>query len=267
MVIDAKYRLEPTETDVDRVPDDAINQMHRYRDALLYQHQETGKLSRPVFGAFALYPGFVEQGDESLISPYQEAIHKIGVGAFPLLPSAGGDIWLTQFLAEKFADHQQFAYAQYADTPDRFYLQESALIPTYGLKQSRALCLYVTGANDQRELGYYERFANGTARYFHMQYKATTRVDIEKTVVKSVAFLVIASKDDNNTAHRIARYCWPVKSVNLVARSELTSEQTGATKAGQDSYWLFELDRPTKLDREKIQDGTSHVVELVDEVV
>lgn len=67
--------------------------------------------------------------------------------------------------------------------------------------------------------------------------------------------------------NRIARYRWPVKSVNLVARSELTSEQTGATKAGQDSYWLFELDRPTKLDREKIQDGTSHVVELVDEVV
>lgn len=263
-LFDAKYRLEPTETDVDRVPDDAINQMHRYRDALLYQHQETGKLSRPVFGAFALYPGFIDQGDQSLVSPYQEAINKIGIGAFPLLPCAGGDVWLTQFLADKFADHQQFAYAQYADTPDRFYLQESALIPTYGLKQSRALCLYVTGATDTRARGYYEEFANGTARYFHMKLEATTRVDIENVIVQSIAFLVIASKDNNNSTQRIARYRWPVKAVHLVDRNKLTLEQTGAKKSGQDSYWLFELDRPTKLDRQKIQDGENHVVELMD---
>jgi hypothetical protein len=266
-LFDAKYRLEPTESGMDRVPDDAINQMHRYRDALLYEHQETGQLSRAVFGAFALYPGFIEQTDNEMVSPYQEAIEKIGVGAFPLLPCKDCDVWLRAFLADKFDDHQQLPYAQYADTPERFYVQESARIPTYGLEQTRQknLCLYVTGANDKRIDGYYESFANGTARYFHMQQKATTRVDIENEIVQSVAFLEIASKDDNDCKQRIARYRWPVKSVTLVDRNQLTEEQTGK-KANSETaslYWLFELGIPIELENKHQHQGEGHEVKFV----
>lgn len=266
-LFDAKYRLEPTESGMNRVPDDAINQMHRYRDALLYEHQETRQLSRAVFGAFALYPGFIEQTDQARLSPYQEAIEKIGVGAFPLLPCKDCDVWLRAFLADKFDDSQQLAYAQYADTPERFYVQESARIPTYGLEQTRPknLCLFVTGANDKRKDGYYEAFAKGRARYFHMQQKATTRVDIENEIVRSIAFLEIASKDDNDSSQRIARYRWTVKSVSLVNRNQLTEEQTGKkAKSGAESqYWLFELGMPIALEREYSHQGRGHEVRFV----
>ncbi len=69
-LFDAKYRIK-TEQDwdenediehIDYVPDDAINQMHRYRDALILMNEkDLNPKSRPVFGAFALYSGFFEQ--------------------------------------------------------------------------------------------------------------------------------------------------------------------------------------------------------------
>ena len=102
-IFDAKYRLKTTSksSDIDHVPDDAINQLHRYRDALIHlsdQDVERHK-SRPVFGAFALYPGYFDQSHEPF--PYVDAIQEIGIGAFPLLPSideSDGNLWLKQFL-------------------------------------------------------------------------------------------------------------------------------------------------------------------------
>lgn len=47
-LFDAKYRLSSDDKEDDLVPDDAINQMHRYRDALVWAKQDEGK-SRPVF--------------------------------------------------------------------------------------------------------------------------------------------------------------------------------------------------------------------------
>lgn len=92
-----KFRVE------DGVPDDAINQMHRYRDALIRitneQPSTIANKSRPVFGAFALYPGYFNQ--KVIANPYSEAVREIGIGAFALLPSADGNIgthWLTEFL-------------------------------------------------------------------------------------------------------------------------------------------------------------------------
>lgn len=84
------------------MPDDAINQMHRYRDALLYQQQDDPIPSRPTFGAFALYPGFMSQ-QPGTKNPYQEEIDRIGIGAFALLPAEdhSGSCWLQTFLEQK----------------------------------------------------------------------------------------------------------------------------------------------------------------------
>jgi len=92
-VFDAKYRIKldgdldsaDIKSDGPLVPSDAINQMHRYRDSLILRHQ--GEKSRPVIGAYALYPGVFNQ--TSSVNPYVAAIHEVGIGAFALLP--GGD--------------------------------------------------------------------------------------------------------------------------------------------------------------------------------
>ena len=108
-LFDAKYRIMDTgESDAeDLVPDDAINQMHRYRDALIHlsgraPDVELVRKSRPVFGAFVLYPGFFDQRNEA--NPYNEAIKEVGIGAFALLPSdkngSDGTLWLQRFLQD-----------------------------------------------------------------------------------------------------------------------------------------------------------------------
>ena len=123
-LFDAKYRIKTAknhydDTDIniditDYVPDDAINQMHRYRDALIRltkDKKSSGKAefqkSRPVFGAFALYPGYFDQ--LSTCNPYLQAIDEVSIGAFALLPStlqnnsqsSSGHYWLLDFLRKQ----------------------------------------------------------------------------------------------------------------------------------------------------------------------
>ena len=107
-VFDAKYRVDTREgktwpkTDRDTVPDDAINQMHRYRDSLIHiskadELKATDK-SRPIIGAYALYPGYYDQ--RSAENPYQESIEQVGIGAFSFLPTHDNK-WLKDFLVEQ----------------------------------------------------------------------------------------------------------------------------------------------------------------------
>jgi predicted component of viral defense system (DUF524 family) len=97
-LFDAKYRIDLDSNDKDWVPQDALYQMHRYRDALIYREQPSGNLSRPVYGAYALYPGFYD--NQSYIdNPYKESIEQVDIGAFPLLPGQE-QTWLVNFLKE-----------------------------------------------------------------------------------------------------------------------------------------------------------------------
>ena len=80
------------------VPDDALNQMHRYRDALV--QNLGGDKSRPVVEAFALYPSPQDQSTGE--NPYASAIAQVGIGAFPLVPrreeDGMGRAWLKDHL-------------------------------------------------------------------------------------------------------------------------------------------------------------------------
>ena len=88
-LFDAKYRLADTQIEhCDVPPVDAINQMHRYRDAIYYDAEQEG-IKREVVGGYVLYPG--EMDGESLRKSYYHRSHeKIGIGAFPLKP--GGSL-------------------------------------------------------------------------------------------------------------------------------------------------------------------------------
>lgn len=127
-LFDAKYRIKTVknrydDTDInidttDYVPDDAINQMHRYRDALIRltkdkESKDTTEFqkSRPVFGAFALYPGYFNQAMTK--NPYLDEINEVGIGAFALLPSPfktdsnsnNGHQWLLSFLRQQLGNN------------------------------------------------------------------------------------------------------------------------------------------------------------------
>ncbi len=84
---DAKYRLELDVKDkvLDSPPHDAINQMHRYRDAIYYQNRIANRPEKEVIGGYVLFPG---RGsiDDFRKSYYQLSISQVNIGAYPLAP-------------------------------------------------------------------------------------------------------------------------------------------------------------------------------------
>lgn len=94
-LFDAKYRLRdstiPKQGGVDVPPPGAINQMHRYRDAIYYTQSKDNKLKREVIGGYVLYPGNLDK-TQFRNSYYLRSIDEVNIGAFPLKP---GSHWKT----------------------------------------------------------------------------------------------------------------------------------------------------------------------------
>lgn len=253
-VFDAKYRIaqkdNPAEQATsDEVPSDAINQMHRYRDALIRvtTGAATGtpvspvQKSRPVVGAFCLYPGFFDQSSAADNNPYWSTIHEIGIGAFPLLPRKDnhGRAWLTSFLASSLSLSEARA--------DRAFLQEARRIPSDGMQQLFYRDLVFTaslGRYRERASSYFEAFREGRARFYHMPVR-TFSSRFSTHIAHEIRYLALAPSIDEPISS-ITRV-WPVKSVEVKKRSELSLEQAGATSTSGSLYYLFCLGEPVLL--------------------
>ena len=256
-LFDAKYRIkesfEESKNDrFDEVPDDAINQMHRYRDALIHQHNEVGveSKSRPVFGAYALYPGYFNQcalGDDA--NYYSNAISEIGIGAFPLLPGSkgnNGSFWLQEFLKDKLGK-KKTVYPSLA-LADKHYVDDSARIPYTGLEQIRYSDLTMTmslGPKAGRAKEYTERFEDGSAQWYHVPVDSITD-KYASSIIHELRYCAIATISPGSP-HRSIKWAWSIKSAKLVTRKELTIEQAGAVKNSSDLFWLLELGKPLRL--------------------
>lgn len=83
-LFDAKYRIwtkDRSGCEIDASPRAAIDDMHRYRDAILYRLEKEDK--REIIGAYVLYPG---RAAPHLCADYDESIRRENIGAIPLLP-------------------------------------------------------------------------------------------------------------------------------------------------------------------------------------
>lgn len=95
---DAKYRVQDDKNDgeLDEGADidiadyplpDAINQMHRYRDAIYYAMNEDQRpRGKEIIGGYILFPGRTE-GDVVENRYFYKSIKQVNIGAFPLLPA------------------------------------------------------------------------------------------------------------------------------------------------------------------------------------
>lgn len=87
-LFDAKYRLASDEKEggADLPTTDAINQMHRYRDAIYYVDKSRARPEKEIIGAYVLFPG---TGDIEAIKKldYYTAVAHVNIGAFPLSPN------------------------------------------------------------------------------------------------------------------------------------------------------------------------------------
>ena len=90
-LFDAKYRVQGryncgTYAGVDYPPQDAIDQMHRYRDAIYYKQENTkGPLKKEIVGGYVLFPG---NGERTSVesAPFVQTKNEVNIGAFPLRP-------------------------------------------------------------------------------------------------------------------------------------------------------------------------------------
>jgi hypothetical protein len=251
-VFDAKYRIEADDRgDSDLVPDDAINQMHRYRDALIHLDTsaaiKAGK-SRPVFGAYVLYPGFYDQLQKN--NPYQEAIEEVGIGAFSLLPSENNDgsHWLHQFLESKLGEPEE---ASPRSQTDNHFIEEPARIPYRGTGVSlyKDLTIVFSGHVPRRTEHYLQYQRDGKLEYYHTRLIATDRQQIERHVINEVRYLSVATPDGDNNEMQSLRHVYPVSKVELIKRSKLTEEKTGTSGMTNpnEHYWLFTLGKSIDL--------------------
>jgi uncharacterized protein len=106
LVLDAKYRLEDDAEFVARFgapgpPADAVNVIHRYRDAILEAEgrgenegpgggERPGRPSRTVVEGAALFPLDREAAEGFHQSRFWESLDRLGVGALPFLPGSRG---------------------------------------------------------------------------------------------------------------------------------------------------------------------------------
>ncbi|MDV2357328.1 restriction endonuclease-like protein [Vibrio cholerae] len=295
-LFDAKYRIKTEKNrfddsnedieSTDYVPDDAINQMHRYRDALIrlsepHGHESSSgnagqpaKKSRPVFGAFALYPGFFDQ--TTTPNPYAAAIEEVGIGAFALLPSQdepsqnelsqtdpnqtksrySGHQWLLEFLQAQIgtapnAQTEQNNEAMYpvAGMAERLYVQDAARIPYYGMRQVLYPDLTMTvalGGQRGRDNGYFEQFEQGTAQWYHLP-QSTFLQKFKQHIAEEIRYLALASTSDTQSSTKQIDKLWPVKRVTVLPRYAITEDQAGKKSGSADLYYLFELGKPLSL--------------------
>ena len=162
-LFDAKYRLlddsrlnkedrdELNEAHgADTPPADAINQMHRYRDAIYYGSDRQTHAAKEIIGGYILFPG---RGDNESVRQrfFYKSIETVNIGAFPLLPDASdpsneGTLlyeFLTKILTAPLAiDHIKDAIPQkglrYVNT-ERLTPQDLVLVGYYKTEQKEAI--------------------------------------------------------------------------------------------------------------------------------
>lgn len=152
-LFDAKYRIADKQNGVDTPPDDAINQMHRYRDAIYYKDYDGQSLKKEVIGGYILFPGDGEKADVE-VSRFYKSISEVNIGAFPLRPKDRHNrLLLEQFIKQLIAMKSQEVISQ--------------VIPQKGTfveVGSRVLIGLVT--NSSRK-GYLQSFIDGNASLYY----------------------------------------------------------------------------------------------------
>lgn len=164
-LFDAKYRIDGKDKNgVDVPPEDAINQMHRYRDAIYYKDYQTDSLKKEVIGGYILFPGDGEPTDVA-VSKFYRTIDKVNIGAFPLRPK---DVHNRQLL-EQFIE--ELIQNKSHETISKVIPQKGAL-----LKVPNRVLVGLVG-NSTRP-GYTQSFYDGNATLYYTGPKFPTTISL-----------------------------------------------------------------------------------------
>lgn len=162
-LFDAKYRIDGRDKGVDVPPEEAINQMHRYRDAIYYKDYDANTLKKEVIGGYILFPGDGEPNDVA-VSKFYKTINEVNIGAFPLRPK---DVENRKLL-EKFIE--ELIHTKSYETIAHVIPQKGAYVEV----GNRVLIGLVKEENRQ-----YQAFKDGTAILYYTGKQFPTTIALQ----------------------------------------------------------------------------------------
>lgn len=164
-LFDAKYRIDGKDKNgVDVPPEDAINQMHRYRDAIYYKDCQSDALKKEVIGGYILFPGDGEPTDVA-VSKFRKTIDEVNIGAFPLRPKDTHNRLLLELFIEELIQNKSH------ETISKVIPQKGALLQV----PNRFLVGLV--GNSSRP-GYTQSFLDGNATLYYTGPKFPTTISL-----------------------------------------------------------------------------------------
>ncbi len=249
-IFDAKYRIKGN-----NAPDDAVNQMHRYRDAILWREETAGtvdlRLTRESIGSFVLYPGEERSGKAY---PQVDSISKTNIGAFPLKPSA--DKKLPDFLTQKLSRFLEIR----TDFEGVMEQQAEYFASVPGVKRKSAGVIAVAAVRSEMNKAYWK-----TCRLYRLPVDAAANLKHSPDTWEYVAPQKAGSPHFG---------VFPVKEMQRLSRKEIEAvyKEQGVfmkSSSGKDDreYFLFRLDEPISApaDLDNIKSGM--VVKLDEDVL
>lgn len=242
LVLDAKYRLEPSKEYVVRYgtvgpPEDALNAMHRYRDAIL--DEIDGAATRTVVQAAALFPLRVNPEEYETCRLWR-ALGRIGVGAIPLLP--GHDQFLRSWL-RGWLEYGGWAMADRA-------IDHAAIRKAVDWRRAAAEPVLIGSLRGDDPAGHL-KWIRENRRYYTPMAKDQPRLFAAKTVV-----FYEPARASNNVGGAV-QIGASIEKVSIVLRREIVTPWSPARP--QEEQVLYELGPVAPLPRAivNINDGRS----------
>lgn len=162
-LFDAKYRISGKDSKgVDTPPDDAINQMHRYRDAIYYKEYDNAPLKKEVIGGYILFPGDGDSADIE-VSKFYKTIKEVNIGAFPLRPKDTHNRELLEHFIKELIERKS------TDTIAQVIPQKGTIVKV----PNRVLI----GVVPERNINY-QSFLDGTATLYYTGPKFPTTISL-----------------------------------------------------------------------------------------
>ncbi len=238
LVLDAKYRLDTSPEYAKSYktpgpPEDALNAMHRYRDAIL--HTVDTVPHRTVVQAAALFPWRDEQGDFETGKLWQ-ALETIGVGAIPFLPEQDNLLrcWLRTVLRSgswRLADRAVEHVASRKAADWRRQASEPVLV---GALRGADPAGHLAWIREKRL--YYTPYAETQVRLF---------------TATQVAFYEPAGSKSPGAVTSVA----PSLSVRVVRRKEILTPWSARKGTQEERFALYELGEVQKLPHPIVNDA------------
>lgn len=234
---DAKYRLlsDENEDNPDFPPNDAINQMHRYRDAIYYLDKDASVKGKEVIGGYILFPGSGTVEDVKAKSFYT-SIKDVNIGAFPLVPN---DSYQSQQILQ---DHLREVIHAKAEN----ILQD--VIPQKGMIYEDPDAFVLAGfLRNDNQIKY---FKSGDATIYHMPVysKKTKKINCIRNLDKLKYFCPIIEG--------IEEY-YEIQDIKVLPRKDIfsTDHPNALYSDSSESYYVFNLSNRRLLIR-KIETAT-----------